>query len=191
MRRNPNFAVTPERNTPLDPACLPQYWYPQRFGVQYAPDDFRTQLRRINADLDCTWTPVDHRWLIWQRDPTVQHHLCPRWSLKIVWQGHQDRFLPLDERVFANIYARQVKRYEGEGKGYFERIVSEMDRDKAIAVKDSKADASARRRELFRSRQITNIGRGNKFALHHDGTIIPSRGELDWQRELWKSGRPS
>ena len=84
-----------------------------------------------------------------------------------------------------------MKRYEGEGKGYFERIVAEMERDKAIAVKDSKADASARRRELFRSRQITNIGRGNKFALHHDGTIVPSRGELDWQRELWRTGRPS
>ncbi len=191
MRNSPELVVQPERNEAMDLACLPNFWHPQRFGVQYAPDDFRQQLRRIDPDLDCTWTPVDHRWLIWQRDPTIQSPICAGWSLKIVWQGHNNRFLPLDERVFANLFARQLWRYPGAGKGYFQRIMNEMERDKAIAVKDSKADASARRRELFRSRQITNIGQGNKFALHHDGTVIPSRSELNWQRELWKTGRPS
>lgn len=191
MRGPSTIAVPTEQNESLDVACLPNYWHPQRFGVQYAPDDFREQLRRIDPNLDCTWTPIDHRWLIWQRDPTIQAPICAGWSLKMIWQGRNKRFLPLDERVFANLYARQLWRYEGAGKGYFARIMAEMERDQAVSVKDSKADASARRRELYRSRQITNIGKGNKFALHHDGTIIPSRGELNWQREIWKSRRPS
>ena len=32
-------------------------------------------------------------------------------------------------------------------------------------------------------RQAVLIGQGNKFALHHDGTIVPSRGEVNWTQE--------
>ena len=111
--------------------------------------------------------------------------------MKIIWQGHQNRYLPLDERVFANLYARQLWRYPGGGKGYFARIEAEIEREKAVKTKDSKADVDAKVREFSDSRQIKNIGAGNKFALHHDGSIIPSRGELNWRRDLLDARRPS
>jgi len=180
-----SITVTPERHPPrLDAEHLHQFWHPQRFGVELAPARIRTQLRRINPDLDATWDPTNHRWLIWQREPLVTHRLCPGWSLKIVWKGHDGRYLPLDERLWANIYARQLWRYEKAGLGYIDRIISEIERDRAIRKKDTDHELSSRRREYLKTRRISNIGRGNKFALHHDGSIVPSRAEVNWRREL-------
>lgn len=177
-----------QRNGPLALAETPHYWYPQRFGVEFAPRDFRARLKReFGPDIEVTWWKTGQRWLIWQRDPSIQYHGCPGWSMKMVWKGWNDRFLPLDERVFANLFARQLWRYPGAGKGYFARIESELEREQATRVKDSKADVNAKARELADDRKIKNIGHGNKFALHHDGTMVPSRGELNWHQELQRT----
>jgi hypothetical protein len=176
-----------QRKRPLDPEQLPQFWHPQRFGVEVAPARFRQRLQRINPNLDCTWgTPIE-RWLLWERNPEVTHYLCAGWSLRFVWQGYQNRYLPLDERVFANIYVRQLWRYEKGGLGYIDRIISEIERDRRIRKKDTNNESEARRRDYLQSHRISNLA-GNKFALHHDGTIIPSRGEQNWRQELARRG---
>ena len=35
--------------------------------------------------------------------------------------------------------------------------------------------------------QIKNIGEGNKFALNHDGSVVPSAGEMIWRQSLAKT----
>lgn len=190
VRRQPTFRIEHHRPERVGPEVLPQWWHPQRFGVQFAPAQFRVDLRHVDPDLDCTWTPVDERWLVFQRDPTITHHLCAGWSLKLVCEDARGRYLPLDAWILANLCSRQLWRIDGAGRGYIDRVLAEVERARAITVKDSKNEAFARRRELIRSRRITNLGRGNKFALHHDGTIVPSRGEQNWVRELTRGGDP-
>lgn len=174
---------------PLPVEALPHYWYPQRFGVEYAPVVFRHELHELFTDVDCTWMPLDERWLVWQREPTVTHHLCPGWSLKRVWEDGDGDYLPLDARLFAELYRRQLFRYDGAGRGYFDRVCNEIQRERDATQRSTDSDSFALRQELIRSRRITNIGRGNKFSLHHDGTIIPTRSELNWRRELTRNGR--
>ena len=194
------FSFPIERaTTPLPPEAMPQFWHPQRFGVTFAPDAIRRELLALRANapnpeasLDCTWMPLDERWLIWQRDPTVTHHLCAGWSMKIVWEDPETHaYRPLDARLYADLYAREIWRFDSCGRGYFDRVCEDILRERAIRKKDTTNETQAMQRELIRSRRITNIGQGNKFALHHDGTIIPSRGERNWTHELERSRRPS
>ena len=190
MQRQPTFRIEHHRPERVGPEIMPQWWHPQRFGVRFAPDGFREDLRPVDPDLDCTWTPVDERWLVFQRDPTVTHALCNGWSLKLVCEDALGQYLPLDAWILANLCSRQLWRIDGCGRGYIDRVLAEIERAKEIKVKDTKNEAFARRREIIRSRRITNIGKGNKFALHHDGTIVPSRGEMNWIRELKRGGDP-
>ena len=51
---------------------------------------------------------------------------------------------------------------------------------------ERKAGTLDRAKDYRQFTAIKNIGKGHKFALHHDGTLIPSRGEMSWQKDLDK-----
>ena len=140
------FSFPIERaTTPLPPEAMPQFWHPQRFGVTFAPDAIRRELLALRANapnpeasLDCTWMPLDERWLIWQRDPTVTHALCAGWSMKIVWEDPETHaYRPLDARLYADLYAREIWRFDSCGRGYFDRVCEDILRERAIRKKDA------------------------------------------------------
>lgn len=186
--------LAPELYRPLPQAALPHYWHPQREGVERPPDDYATKLANIHPDLRLVRpperAPVPLRcWLLWFPKAEVTHPLCPGWHLKLAW-CYGRHALPLDERLFAAIYHFDARRYSN-GVEYFDRIIAERDHAKAIERKDYDNNRRAEQREFRDSLQIKNIGTGSKFALHHDGTIIPSRAEVGWNEERLRSTLPS
>ena len=80
------------------------FWHPQRFGVMFGPDRFRKKLKGIHADLDVTWHPIQHRWLVWYRRPRIMNKLCPGWLMVFVVEDSEQRYVPLDDRALAAVY---------------------------------------------------------------------------------------
>lgn len=181
---------TQKAAAPLPREALDQYWHPDRPGVEQAPADFRRELAAMHEDLACVRPPgrapllyKRRAWLVWYRMPRVTHPLSPGWWLLFPWESPWHEALPLDNRVFANLYLRSRKLFPNAVQ-YFDKCMADVEREKQAREKSVRAETGARGRELYGFHQIKNIGRGNKFALHHDGTIVPSRGEQDWLRDL-------
>ncbi len=191
--RNPGqvgaITVTPQKLSPLDIGGVPHYWHPERPGVEHAPAAFAKQLAAVHRDLCIVKPPTGaplppqfHCWTLWVRQPRITQRLCPGWQLLLPW-SYYGRPLPLDERLFAAI-AHFDRRHLGENAvQYFDRIIRERDRGRERAADSNRKDTVAEAREFFDFTKIKNIGRGNKFALHHDGSVLPSRGERNWTRE--------
>ncbi len=189
--RVPFAKYRPETPKPLDPGALYHYWHPERDGVEACPTDFARELAHIHADLRICRPPmgapcVSHPWLVWMRQPRIQHHLSPGWQLLFAWQERTEpegkivlRPLPLDGRIFANLYRISVMHF-GSARAYFDSIVKEIAAGKARVAKADHAYRHDRIKDFFQSTKIKNIGKGNKFALHHDGTVVPGRGEQNW-----------
>ncbi len=173
--------VDRQKKTPLPAAQRVHYWHPQRFGVRLAPERFQDDLHQIHPDLEAAWSPVHERWIVWARSNLVTHPICAGWSLKFVWQTPTGGYLPLDSRVFADIYSRDFRRYGG-AQPYFERLQSEFTRDTQKRKDDTDDESRWLRKDYNQYRKIKNIGRGNKFAMHWDGSIVPSAGEIQWRQ---------
>jgi hypothetical protein len=169
------------------------YWYPDRLGIRHAPADLLATIRRdVHPSLDVTWSPIHERWLVWNREPRAQNPLCPGWALVFVWEHPLTRgYLALDPQLLGfNLYLCMRDKV-GTARECFDRVEAQIARTKAAR---HHADTNSRhdfQRELLRSRRISNIGAGNKFALHHDGTVVPSRGEANWSRERIKWAIPA
>lgn len=193
-QRIPYGTVPVTNNKPLDAGALYHYWYPGRDGVEPCPKAFAKELHRVHADLGICRPPagaptVSHPWLVWYRKASITHWLSPGWMLLFVWQTKDLEPLPLDNRVFANLYTISAMQF-GSASAYFDSVVETMRKDKARVRAKDKADTDAQKREFMQSRKIKNIGKGNKFALHHDGGIVPSRGEANWSAELERERMP-
>lgn len=181
--------TVPPAEKPLDAGALYHYWHPDRDGVEPCPKDFARELKNFHKDLAICRSPGQaptqgHPWLMWYRKPSITHWLSPGWILLFAWQTPPPELapLPLDNRVFANLYSISAMEF-GSGVAYFDSVVKRMRDDKARVKAHDKSNTDAQRREYLQHRKISNIGRGNKFALHHDGGIVPSRGEQNWIRE--------
>jgi hypothetical protein len=188
------ITVTPQKTQPLDREALPHFWHPDRFGVEHPPDEWRQKLSAVHEDLRLTRAParapVSVRcWQLWMKKGSITHALCPGWSLLMLWQFNNEP-LPLDERLFAAIYHFDA-RHMGDAVKYFDRIISERDKARELREKRYKQSLYDEGREFRQSTKISNLGSGSKFALHHDGTIIPSRGEVNWNAERRRSTLPS
>lgn len=190
------LTVTPQKNRPLPREALCHFWHPDRLGVEQPPDDFAKKLAQIHLDLRLTRPPANtsalglvHCWLLWVRKPSIRHALCPGWLLLLAWK-YGRRPLPLDEKLFAAIYHFDA-RHCGNGKQYFDRILEERDRSIVAEQKRDRSNRLAKQKDWYESRKIKNIGAGSKFALHGDGTMIPSRGELNWTLERQRTQLPS
>lgn len=94
------------------------------------------------------------------------------------------RALPLNELLFAAIASFDSRKLGENASQYLERVLRERDAARERRRKSDLARTTADAREFMESTKIKNIGPGNKFARHHDGTIMPSRGEQNWQAEL-------
>lgn len=181
---------------PLEQAALYHYWHPDRDGVESCPTHFATRLADFHRDLAICRPPgqaptISRPWLVWYRKSSVTHHLSPGWVLLFCWQTPPPELtpLPLDERVFANLYTISAQAFGG-AVNYFESVVAKMKADKVRIQDIDRANMEDRKRDFMQSRKIKNIGRGNKFAMHHDGSVVPSRGEANWQRERELSALP-
>lgn len=203
-RRIPFANFIPETPKPLDREALPHYWHPDRMGVEHAPGHFRNELLRIHPDLACCRPPANaptpsHAWLVWYKKPAIRHELSPGWLLLFVWQereeignGHPDRLtpLPLDNRVFANLYRISAGAWGG-AMGYFKGVVQTLEADRARKDEANDAWKDDHAKDYRDFMKIKSSGRGNKAALHHSGTIVPSRGELLWRQEIHDRMLPS
>ncbi len=169
------------------------YWHPDREGVEQAPEAFQRELRsvdpydRVRVVRPPGGAPLVYKqaWLVWYRNPRVTHELSPGWLMLREWRTRDGEPLPLDQRVFSFLYSVSAQQF-GSGKKYWEHCVAEMQRER-VAKEKFHSDGTHDRSEDFRQyMQIKNIGAGNKAALHHDGTIIPSRGQANWLAERRK-----
>ena len=177
-----------------DVASMPWYWHPDRAGVELAPESFRTRLADISPLLALCRppgnAPLVQKWAMCMRKPSIQSPVCPGWLLLFLWEDAQGTVLPLDNRVLANLYMISKARF-GSGRKYFEHCVGEMQRDKAAREKTYQSDRAAQQKEFRQSTHISNLGKGNKFARHHDGTLIPSQGQLNWHAQERRKWIPS
>ena len=172
----------------LPEAALDHYWHPDREGVEQAPEHFRRELELISPDVKVVRPPASAptyyplAWLAWYRNHRVTHYLSPGWLMLREWRDRNRVPLPLDQRVFSYLYSVSARAF-GNGKKYWDHCVVEMQRDKAAREKVH-TDGTRDRMEDYRQyTQIKSIGTGNKFALHHDGTSVPSRGQANWLAE--------
>ncbi len=185
--------VGPQRQQ-LPAAALFHYWYPGRDGVEHCPDDFTARLHEVSPEVECVRPPAgvpirSKCWLVWWKCDRIKFWLSPGWMLILAWHKPDGTPLPLDNRVFANLYM-QSRQLFGSGKEYFDHIVADMKAQYDSQQKDQENYRHDRAKDLYQSQQISSAGKGNRFALHHDGTILPSRGEQAWRSELDDSFLP-
>ena len=169
---------------PLPAEALYHYWYPGREGVERCPTAFARALADVHLDLAIVKPPPQaptptRPWLVWYRKPAVTYWLSPGWLLLFAWQTREGEPLPLDPRVFANLYRISAREF-GSGVKYFDHVVATMAAEKAARREADTAYRHDRSDDYFEYTKIKSTGRGNKFALHHDGTILPGRGEANW-----------
>lgn len=181
----------------MDAGGIDHFWHPERDGVEQAPEWFARQLAEISPDVKMVRppeaAPLYHRtraWLLWYRCARVTHHLSPGWLMLRDWRDSKGEPLPLDSRVGSYLYSVSARAF-GSAKKYFDHCVEEIARDKASREKSYTDDRQDRQSDFADSMQIKNIGSGSKSALHHDGTILPSRGERNWHAENRKRLIPS
>lgn len=187
------IALTPKREPALDRGHLIHFWHPDRDGVERAPNDFLARLRAVKSTLMVVRppvaAPVPYCWYLWEQRPNVTHALCPGWFLLLPW-SLDGRALPLDEKFFAALWHFDPRNCGGAVK-YFDRVIAERDRKRAEGERHYRDERLAQQKDFLRSRRISTAGRGSKFAMHHDGSVVPSRGELAWTIENQRHTLPS
>ncbi len=151
----------------LGPEHNPWFWHPFNPYITFAPAEFRKRLKHeMGEELEITWNPLTERWQVWERSTKINHPICQGWRLLFIHNGPSGEHLPLDERVFARLFAASA-RANGNGKEYFARIVSEMDRDRERREAQNRQNTIDQAMPYFEHSQIKNIGKGSKFATYH------------------------
>lgn len=190
----PQFQVPQRARTgpPPPPEILPHYWHPGRDGAQPPPEAFAKQLAEIAPDVQVCFSPVHERWLVWAKNPKIQHELCRGWQLLFLWEHPVTHaFLPLNELLFGNLVIIKVTSHPS-AVAYYDKIVAN-----AMAAQESQKRSYdntriAKQQAMLDGTNITTAGKGNKFALHHDNTTgLPSRGEAMWRKATEKLRMPS
>jgi len=126
--------------------------------------------REMGSELEITWNPINQRWQVWSRSYHINHPVCHGWRLLFIHNGPSGEYLPLDERVYARLYASSAQ-IHGSGKAYFDRIVSEMEREKSKREAQNHQDLMDAAMPSFEHSQIQVSGcgksSGSKFANYH------------------------
>lgn len=195
-RRNPRdgeFAVPIQQRQgpPPGPEVLPWYWHPGRDGAQPAPSAFDKRLKEICPDLAVVFSPVHERWMVWVKNPRIQHELCRGWQLLFLWEHPQTHeFLPLNELVFHNLMLIDSSKYAG-AKDYFDKVQKSIDDARKEREKTYQNERRASQREFTKMFEISSAGSGSKFAMYHDGTMAPGQSDRNWRAETRKHRLPS
>lgn len=172
MRKaRPDFRVATQKPREASIETLPVFWSPRLAGVRGPEEAFRAKLSAFDSTLAVTWNPHLERWQLWVKDPRVTYPLCAGWRLLFIHNGPSGEHLPLDERLFARIYSCSAAHLGGiSGKQYFNRIVSEMERDKARSDAEFAQESRDRAGEVWDHAQI-KVGygpsSGSKFSTYH------------------------
>ena len=153
--------------TGLQEASL-QFWHPNRFGVRFASEPFRSELKAMHPDLDVTWHPVRERWLVWYRRPRMR----TGWMLLFVAENSANEFVPLDARILAACYEQSGFKW-GSGKQYWARIEDEAQREtqqRDTEREDTLDDIGSDQWDHTKI-QVSMRGpsSGSKFVNHHAG----------------------
>lgn len=205
QRVNPFGQAVNTHPKALDAGALYTFWHPDREGVESCPADFQAKLNEIGGfdergreKLRCVKPPAGapircHGWLVFVRKPEITHWLSPGWLLVLAWNNGVEptpKPLPLDNRILANLYLQSLKggrevfgRDFDSAVQYFDHVVAVMHRDKQKQEAANAQYNKDRQRDHWDYTKIKNIGHGSKFALHHDGTVMPTRNEANWVRE--------
>lgn len=168
----PQFKVPVRKAEKVGPEYNLWYWNPNRAGVRTAPAWFMEKLEEFDRDDDLavTWNPITERWQLWARSPRLVHPICQGWKLLFVHKGPSGEYLPLDERVFARLYWASARAF-GSAKSYFERIASELQRDREKRDNQIKQDQIDQAMPFFDHSQIKvsmfGPSSGSKFSTYH------------------------
>jgi hypothetical protein len=73
---------------------------------------------------------------------------------------------------------------------YYDRIQADIAKEKAAREARHQDDRKTTQAEFRKSLQISSAGQGNRAALYHSGTIVPSPGEAAWRAETRKRRLP-
>lgn len=166
-----DFKVEPiKRPIKPGPENHPWFWNPGRAAFRRPSDSFNEQLHKIDPDLEAVWNPVQERWGIWVKSPRLQTEICQGWRLLFIHNNRAGGYMPLDETVFARIYTIDSHRV-GDARKYFDRMVSEMERDKEYAENQYRQDTIDAAMPSFDHSQISISMRGksngSKFSTYH------------------------
>lgn len=188
--RTRSFGSPVIRKPALDPGALHHYWHPDRPGVEPAPSHVAKTLATIHPKLRLVRPPSGapihtgyHPWVLWFQNQEQRYSLCPGWSLVFIWEdpdSHQP--MPLDNRLYANCFMRDPRQFRN-GIDYFKGCVDTLAHEDKVKKAGFKQNSFDRQKGLRDYQKIKNIGMGNKFALHHDGSNLASRGETDWRTQ--------
>ena len=167
-----SFGVPVASQTPPPIEEELHFWHPQRFGVTFGPESFRKKLKSVHEDLDVTWHPVQHRWLVWYRRPRITNKLCPGWLMLFVVEDSEQRYVPLDDRALAAVYEQSGFKW-GSGKKYWARIEEQAQRDHEARDKEREnllEDVGSDQWDHTKI-QVSMRGpsSGSKFVRHHAG----------------------
>lgn len=164
------FSVEVTKPKQLGPSVNPWFWNPNREPGRRPNDSFVAELHRLDPDLRAVWNPVQERWALWVRSPKLAHPICQGWRLLFIHHAADGSYLPLDATFFARIYSIDSHRV-GDAKKYFDRIVSEMDRDREKREAKFTSDTIDAAMPSFEHSkiQVSGFGKssGNKFSTFH------------------------
>lgn len=168
--RTSSFRQAISKPEKLGPEHHPWFWHPSRVDSQLGPSEFRKKLKELGEELEVTWNPIKERWCIWMKAPQIQHKICWGWKLLFIAHDGQGGYVPLDERIIARLYHASVLS-SGSAKEYFNRVVSEMQRDKELREKKLHNDLIDSSMPSFDHSKIQVSGfgpsNGSKFATYH------------------------
>lgn len=156
----------------IGPETSWSFFHPGRVDARFCPDDFRKRVKALDDKLEIVWHPVHERWCVWVRNHHITHWMCAGWQLLFPVKHSDGTYCPLDERVLAEIINRSPRKH-GNAKQYFERVLSEMNRDRK-QKKTAHSDIigqNARDRWDFAQIKVSMAGpsSGSKFTTHHAG----------------------
>ena len=153
--------------TKVGPEEMPHFWYPGLAGVRTPPESFKAELERFDPTLKVTWNPIIERWQVWEPSPKLTYKLCPGWRLLFIHKGPSGEYLPLDDRLFARLYHASRAKWVS-GKQYFDRLASEMTRDREKTEAQARQDSLDAGLDFWKTTQISMSMRGksngSKFA---------------------------
>lgn len=151
------------RKTPLGPEHNNWFWNPNRIGATEAPVWFQKQLREVDPDrlIDVRWNPVQQKWGVFYKKPTMQHKICSGWVLLFMVPPTE-----LDERVLARLYEASAAKW-GNGKQYFASVMRELERAEEQKEKNRRQEAVDLAMPFWEHSRISNLGKGNKFSRYH------------------------
>jgi hypothetical protein len=154
------------------PETSPWYWNPSRWGALKAPEWFEHKLRDVDPDhlIEITWNPVDERWQVWYKKPTINHALCRGWSLLFIVRNDDGSYRPLDERTLARLWEASSAKH-GSGRQYWAAVQAQMEREQEAARQASLQSTIDSSMEMFDHSRISVSMRGksngSKFSTWH------------------------